>query len=60
MIVSFKTALGTVGQITVPMSQYNPTTVHDLISQQADQLDAVSSLSGSQAPPSAESSSPSS
>ncbi len=56
MVVSFKTAKGNMGQITVPMSQYNPATVHELVDAQATQIDAVSALTGSTPPPSPESS----
>jgi len=51
MIVSYKTASGVVGQITVPLSQYTPQNVHDLIDAQASQVESVSSLSSSAPPP---------
>lgn len=60
MIVSYKTADGTIGQVTVPMSQYSPEHVHALIDAQASQVSAVSSLSSSAPPPSSESSAASS
>jgi hypothetical protein len=50
MIVSFKTAKGTMGSVTVPMSQYTPTEVHQMVDAQATQLDAVSALAGDQPP----------
>jgi hypothetical protein len=55
MIVTYKLTDGTVGQVTVPLSQYSAQTVHDLITAQADVVGSVSALSSSNPPPSSDS-----
>lgn len=50
MVVTFTTASGTTGQITVPLSQYTPANVHKLIAERVEAIDAVHSLTSSQPP----------
>ena len=45
MIVTFRTAHGTTGTVTVPLSQYTPDNVARLIGERVAQLDAVHGLS---------------
>lgn len=51
MIVTFKTASGTTGSVTVPLSQYNAENVASLINQRVAAIDAVHSLTPSSLPP---------
>lgn len=48
MIVTFKTASGTTGSVTVPLSQYTADNVAQLIDQRVEAIDAVHAIKPSQ------------